>query len=92
MDLLDNNHFDLKIFVLTMTFLIVSDVSIYSNLSVPLSSVAVLRTPPFVAKQLPAVMEASPQLSNTQPNYPGLQQFAFSSDFSSIWDLKFWRL
>ena len=52
----DNNHFDPKIFLFTMIFPTVSDVSIYNSPSAPQSTVAVLRMP-SVETKLPAVME-----------------------------------
>ena len=77
----DNNHFDLKIFLFTMIFLTVSDVSIYNSPSVLLSTVAVLRIQPSVGTK-PVVMEVSLQPLRTRLNHLAHQQFAFSSDFS----------
>ena len=62
----DNNHFD-PIFLFTMIFSAVSDVSIYNSPS---------------ALHQPAVMEVSLQPSRVRPNHLAHQQFAFSSDFS----------
>ena len=62
----DNNHFD-PIFLFTMIFPTVYDVSIYNNPSVLLSTVAVLKIQPSVETKLLAVMEVSLQLSSTCP-------------------------
>ena len=73
----DNNHFD-PIFLFTMIFPAVSDVSIDNSPSVLLLTVAVLRIQPSVGTKLPAVMEVSLQPSRIRPNHLAHQQFAFS--------------
>ena len=91
----DNNHFD-PIFLFTMIFPTVSDVSIYNSPSVLLSTVAVLRIQPSVGTKLPVVMEVSLQPSSVQPNHLSHQQFAFSYAFLGCLiccrDFNFWRL
>ena len=79
--MIDNNHFD-PIFLFTMIFPAVSDVSIDNCPSVLLLTAAVLRIQPSVGTKLPAVIEVSLQPSRVRPNHLAHQQFAFSSDFS----------
>ena len=75
--LTDNNQFD-PIFLFTMIFPAVSDVSIDNSPYVLLLTVAVLRIQPSVGTKLPAVMEVSLQPLRIRPNHLAHQQFAFS--------------